>query len=304
MKASIVIPNFNGKNLLEKNLIKVKEAAEDEEIIVVDNNSQDKSIDYIRNNFPEVKLVEETKEQGFASSINRGVDKASGDVIVLLNTDIVPEKGFLNPLLKHFSNPQVFAVGCLDKSYEKGKIAARGRGVAHFIKGMFIHARGEVDKTDTFWVSGGSGAFRKSIWETLGGMDEVFNPFYYEDIDLSYKAVKSGYKILFEKESVVNHYHEEGVIKKSFSESEIKTIAYRNQFLFVWKNITDPRFLFQHFLWLPYHIGRAVIKQDWSMLTGFIQALLKLPLVIKKRMDNRHIYLLSDREVFTVNYDN
>lgn len=297
MKASIVIPNFNGKKLLEKNLIKVKERAEGEEIIVVDNNSQDKSIDYIRNNFPEVKLVEETKEQGFTSSINSGVDNASGDIVVLLNTDIVPEKGFLNPLKEHFDDPNVFAVGCLDKSLEKDKIILRGRGLAKFIRGMLIHSRGEVDKKDTFWVSGGSGAFRKSIWEKLGGMDSLYNPFYYEDIDLSYRAVKSGYKIMFEPRSVVNHYHEEGAIKKKFSESEIKTIAYRNQFLFVWKNITDPKMLLEHIFWFPYHLGKAIIKLDTPMLKGFFCALLKIPAVCKRRTENKLTYVLSDKEV-------
>lgn len=298
MKASIVIPNFNGTKLLEKNLIKVEERAEGEEIIVVDNNSQDKSIDYIRNNFPEVILVEETKKQGFASCVNRGVDKATGDIVVLLNTDIVPEKGFLNPLKEHFDDPNVFAVGCLDKCLEKDKIILRGRGLAKFIRGMLIHSRGEVDKKDTFWVSAGSGAFRKSIWEKLGGMDSLYNPFYYEDIDLSYRAVKSGYKIMFESRSVVNHYHEEGVIKKKFSESEITTIAYRNQFLFVWKNITDQKLLLSHLIWLPFHLTKAVLRKDWPMITGFIEAIFKLPMILNKRMRHRSNFPLSDKEIF------
>lgn len=297
MKASIILPNFNGKKLLEKNLVKVKERAEGEEIIVVDNNSSDESVDYIKNNFPEVKLVEEIERQGFANSVNLGVDKALGDIIVLLNTDIVPEKGFLNPLKENFDDPDVFAVGCLDKSYEKDKIILRGRGLAKFKRGMLIHSRGEIDKKDTFWVSGGSGAFRKSIWEKLGGMDSLYNPFYYEDIDLSYRAVKSGYKVMFEPRSVVNHYHEEGVIKKSFSGSEIKTIAYRNQFLFVWKNITDPKMLLEHLFWLPYHLGKAVIRLDTPMLKGFFRALLKIPAVCKRRLENKRTYVLSDKEL-------
>jgi len=298
MKVSIVIPNFNGRNLLQKNLPKVEKAAGDTEILVVDNNSSDGSNNYIKNNFPKVKLVEEKKGQGFASSVNQGVSKASGDIIVLLNTDIIPENGFLEPLLKNFDDPKVFAVGCLDKSHEKDSIIERGRAVARFTRGMLIHSRGEVNKKNTFWVSGGSGAFRKSIWEKLKGMDDLFNPFYYEDIDLSYRAVKSGYKILFERKSIVHHYHEEGVIQTNFGVKEIEKIAFKNQFLFIWKNITDFKLLLCHIFYLPYYLLKAIFHKDRSMIIGFINALERLPIIIKKRIEVLHNYSVSDKEIF------
>ena len=197
MKVSIVIPNRNGALLLEKNLPFVIAAAKGGEIIVVDDASTDNSIELLQGKFPSVRVVRKTHHNGYASTVNVGVKEATGDVVVLLNTDVLPEKGFLAPLVKHFSDPSVFAVGCLEKSLEGGKTVLRGRGEAKWEKGFFIHWRGEVDKATTAWVAGGSGAFRKSIWEKLGGMDTMYDPFYWEDIDLSYRAPQVRHTIFF-----------------------------------------------------------------------------------------------------------
>ena len=185
----------------------------------------------------------------------------------------------------------------MDKSVEDGKILLRGRGVGKWQKGFLIHSRGEIDKTNTLWVNGGSGAFRKAIWEKLGGFDELYNPFYWEDIDLSYRSLKSGYKILFEPKSIVVHEHEKGSIKKKYFESEIKTIAYRNQFIFVWKNATDLNLQFSHLLWLPYHFIRALLRKDWTFYLGFIQAFITLPRIIKSSFQSRGYFVRKDKEL-------
>ncbi len=150
----------------------------------------------------------------------------------------------------------------------------RGRGIARWERGMYIHSRGEVNKTDTAWVAGGSGAFRKSIWNQLGGMDPIFNPFYWEDIDLSYRAVKAGYTILFEPKSVVIHEHEKGIIQQEYSSFQVKTIAYRNQFLFIWKNMSDLNILVEHIVWTPVRLLQALFRGDFAMLLGYWKALI------------------------------
>lgn len=316
MKISIVIPNYNGEVLLKKNLPKVLEAVQtysDEkvEIIVVDDCSKDRSVSSIKyyvssikNKDIDFKIIQNDRNLGFASTVNRGVEEANGDMIVLLNTDVAPERSFLEPLIKHFSDPNVFAVGCLDKSIDppageagKGKVILRGRGLGKFERGFLVHSRGEVDKTDTLWVSGGSGAFRKSIWEKLGGFDPLYNPFYYEDIDLSYRALKSGYKILFEPKSIVVHEHERGAIKSHYSSLKIRSIAYRNQFIFVWKNITDLDQQLFHVLWLPYHFLRAFLRRDWYFFLGFSLAFIKLPAVIRESFRVQKLFIKKDKEL-------
>jgi len=313
MNISIVIPNYNGQNLLEKNLPHVALAIETYQqkahhrvdIIVVDDHSTDDSVEVVedfakKNNRLNINVVKNEKNLGFSSTVNKGVELSKSDVVVLLNTDVVPEKEFLIPLLSHFDQKNVFAVGCMDKSLELGKVILRGRGIGRFENGFFVHARGEVTKTNTLWVSCGSGAFRRSIWDTLGGLNELYNPFYWEDIDISYRATKSGYTIKFEPKSLVIHEHEEGAIKKRFNEFEIKTIAYKNQFIFVWVNITDLDLQFFHIFWLPYHFLTALLRKDWPFFNGFFKAFILLPKIIQSSLRAQRMFVKSDKEVMAI----
>lgn len=295
MKISAVIPNYNGAKILKDNLPKVLEVLGDAEVILVDDASTDDSVFVVKKNFPKVKIVAREKNEGFASSVNDGVQIASGELILLLNSDVVPEKDFLKYLTPHFSDPQVFAVGCLQKV---GKEIA-GRGVGKFKKGFLVHGPGSPDKNETLWVFGGAGMFRKSNWEKLGGMDTVYNPFYWEDIDLSYRALKAGYKLVFEPKSIVVHDQEEGAIRNLYNPKQIKTIAYRNQILFVWANISDTVLFLQHLIFLPYHLLRSLLSFDFPFLYAYLWALSRLPQVIPGRIRNERIKQVSDRKLLS-----
>lgn len=299
MKISVVIPNYNGIRLLQTNLSKVIKVINKADVVIVDDGSTDGSSAYIKKYFPEVTLIEKINNSGFATSVNLGVKAAKGDIVLLLNSDAIPKKDFLMPLIKHFKDKQVFAVGCMDQSIEGDKIIQRGRGVGKFTKGFLIHRRGEVDKTDTLWASGGSSVYRKEIWENIGGMDEIYDPFYWEDIDLSYRAQKAGYKVLFEPNSIVIHEHSKGSIKTHFSKEKVEVFAYRNQFIFIWKNITGFYYLFSHFIWLPYHLIMALLHKNVSMLKGVIQASIKIPEILKQRGWQKKLYLKSDQDILS-----
>lgn len=299
LTVSIVIPNWNGVYLMKKHLAKVVAAAPSAQIIVADDMSTDGSVEYLQKNFPKIQVVRRKVRQGFAANVNSGAAKATGDIILLLNTDVQPEAGFLEPLLARFKDKNVFAVGCLEKSHEHDGIVLRGRGVGRWQKGYYIHARGETDKTDTAWVSGGSGAFRKSMWDKLDGMDTIYNPFYWEDIDLSYRARKAGWITLFEPKSIVHHYHEEGKIKREFTAAEVKRIVYRNQFIFIWKNLSDISILLSHAFWTPVRLLQAVIAGDALMIQGYVLALLRLPVVVTHRIAQKKLWILSDRKLVT-----
>jgi GT2 family glycosyltransferase len=301
VEVSIVIPNYNGEKLLEKNLPAVIKASESfaAEIIVVDDGSTDGSVTLIREKFPQVKLVTKSQNEGFTSAVNLGVKKASGQVVVLLNTDVRPDKDFLEFLLPHLKDKSVFAVGCLDRSIEGDKVVERGRGAGKFSQGFLIHSWADPNKgTDTLWVSGGSGAFERKKWLELGGMRNVYNPFYYEDIDLSWQAQKRGWRVLFEPRAVVSHEHGKGTIKNFFKPEKIKQTAYRNQFLFVWLNISKKSWLLEHFLWLPTHIIKAVLRGDWPFILGFLEAVGKLKEVFRERVEIRKVKVAtSDQDI-------
>ncbi|MCX6724479.1 MAG: glycosyltransferase, partial [Candidatus Shapirobacteria bacterium] len=177
MKFSIIIPNWNGEKLLENNLPAVFRSGAGQ-IIVVDNGSEDGSVSLLKNlqvQYPQLKIIFNQKNLGFARAVNQGVKIADGEIVVLLNNDVCPEADFLKPLLKDFQDEKVFAISL----YEPQASWAKGLWENGFIN----HCLGEKTKTAhlSFWASGGSGAFRKSIWLELGGMDEIFAPFYWED---------------------------------------------------------------------------------------------------------------------------
>jgi GT2 family glycosyltransferase len=308
MKIEVIIPNYNGASLVKKNLPTVLAAVagyKDCLVTIVDDASADADKielgEYINKVKEEskvpVQLLGHEKNLGFSSNVDSAAFLSKADIIILLNTDVAPERDFLGPLLGHFSDENVFGVACMDKSVEGDSTILRGRGVAHWSRGFLHHGRGEVDRPDTFWLSGGSCAIRTDLFKKLGGLDPLYNPFYWEDIDLSYRAQKAGYKLIFENKSVVEHRHEVGSIKKHYKQSSIKKIAYRNQFIFIWKNITDFSLLVSHFAWLPYHLIKAIFRRDWLFLHGFFLACIRIPAIIVQRLHQKNFFKKTDKEV-------
>lgn len=296
---SVVIPNYNGQNLLAKNLPKVIVNCPDAQIIVVDDGSNDDSVALIKKNFPKVKLLVNSKNQGFAKTVNWGTTESKGKYVLLLNSDVVPRSAFLKSALGHFqkNNKNLFAVGLADYSHEGAKIIVRGRGGASFKRGFITHFALEPKAGETLWASGGSSIFDKQKYLELGGMDPLYKPFYWEDIDLSYRARKKGYICLFEPAAKVDHFHEEGAIKKTKSPFQIKSTTYKNQFLFVWKNISDYLLISQHLLWLPYHFIKAIISLDLPFIMGFLWAVSQIPQLIFNDELQTTNYKLTDKEV-------
>lgn len=283
-RTSVVIPNWNGRKLLEKNLPAVL-ATEPDEIIVVDDASPDDSNQFLEKNYPEIKIVKHEKNLGFAAACNSGVKAAKGEIVVLLNLDVVPEKDALKNILPDFEDDKVFAVSFNEPDWSWAKISWK--------KGTVEHEPGpKIKKTHiSAWASGGSAAFRKSIWGKLGGFDEIYKPFYWEDIDLSYRAWKRGYLVLWEPKAIVHHKHE-AIIGKHFSKIYINFISERNRLLFIWKNITDPRMMIEHKLFLL----RQLVKPGY--LKPLVAAKMRCPQLIPKRFQEWREKKISDREIF------
>ena len=296
-KVSVIIPNYNGEELLSHNLPNVIKFCKACEIIILDDASSDGSVKLIKESHENIKLIKNSRNLGFARSINIGVESASGDLVLLLNSDVSPREDFLDYALKQFKDKKLFAVALADFSHENGKIIKRGRGGAVFEKGFVNHFKLPSEFGETLWVSGGSGLFDRQKFMTLGGFDPVYAPFYWEDIDLSFRAWQIGWRCIFEPKSQVDHFHEKGAIKKSSSKFFVKTVSYKNQFIFVWKNIDDYLLIIQHLLWLPYHFTKALINLDFAFFVGFLWAVLKLPVLIFNFSLFTFHFSLSDREV-------
>ena len=278
---SVVIPNWTKLPLI-KHLPAVIKACKGAEIIVVDDASPDDTVAYVRKHFPGVKVIVNKQNERFAVSCNHGVKAARGDIVILLNSDVAPKPGFLKPLIKHFSangrsasgRNEVFAVSCL----EIQNSGASGRNRCQFKRGFLIHSAVKIDGLNVAgsncWATGGSSAFDRKKYLQIGGMDPLYKPAYWEDIDLSWQArEKHGWKILFEPESRVFHNHETTNVSV-FGQRQMEQMAMRNQFLFVWKNIRGRRWL-EHCLWLPYHLIFTTYRTKGLFLTALVQAAIK-----------------------------
>ncbi len=283
MTVSIVIPNFNGAKLLEKNLPKILDVGANE-VIVVDDASSDDSAQVIKS-FKQITLIENQKNLGFVNSVNLGVSAAIGEIIVLLNNDVEPSKNFLKPVLPHFKNQKVFAVNFSEPQFSWAK--------AEFSDGFIVHSSGKRSKSPhiSFWASGGSAAYSAAKWQLLGGMDTIYHPFYWEDIDLSYRAAKRDWEIWWEPKATVFHKHGE-TIEKYFSKSFRDYISARNQLFFIWKNITSEKLISEH---KKYLLKKLVTGQ---LIRPFLAAMFRLPEILAKRKKQKAETELSDEEIF------
>lgn len=290
-KVSIVIPNYNGEVLLKKSLQRIIQAQKNPsnkilEIIVVDDASKDKSVNILKEEFPSIKIIKHKVNRGFSAAVNTGVRMSKGNLVVLLNTDVAVEHNFLENALEHFENEKVFAVSL----HEAGFGWAKGL----FKDGFIVHGPGKEESSPhlSFWVSGGSGIFRRKYWIELGGMDErLFSPFYWEDIDICYRAYKRGYINLWEPNSRVIHEHESTTQK--LPASYVTKIQEKNQLLFIWKNLTSSILFRKHLRGL----FERVIKSPGYLLIVFMAAP-RLPIVLKERRKEIKESVVSDEAIF------
>lgn len=292
MNASIVIPTYNGLELLKKNLPKVLAALrEGDELVVVDDASTDATVDFLCDEYTlsplyknaayalydghfqdkRIVLIVHASNKRFAYSCNTGVALASHDVVILLNSDAIPKKDICTFLLPYFERDDVFAVGCSEISKANPALVS-GRSDAQFQRGLYVHGRSEQQVSGTTaWVSGGSGAFSRKHFLRLGGFDTDFRPAYGEDIDLSFRATQKGLAVLFDENAKVIHDHETtntGV----FGKERIEVMSYKNALLFMWK--TAPiREKIVHFFWLPYHLIVTGFRSQARFIFGFFWAL-------------------------------
>ena len=274
MKLSIIIPTFNGKGLLAQNLPPVLTSALGAEVIVVDDASTDTTAEFVATYFSQVKLIRLPRNLGFARAVNAGVAAAHGDIVILFNNDVSPHPDCLTGLDRRFSaDAQLFSVGFLETDPRTGHKRGKSRGF--WSRGLVHHApTADLKVGPTFWTFAAAAAYRKSLWHKLGGLDPLFRPAYWEDIDLSYRARKQGWSVLFDPARQVTHPAESTM--KPVLGTKITRLSYKNQLLFVWKNITSARLLITHLLWLPYHI---VFNPS-----GFLSALLQLPEALMSRL--------------------
>ena len=299
---SVVIPVYRGQRHLEANLPSLLAAARSQgglEVIVVDDGSADGTPEFLADRFPQVTVLALGANRGFAGACNAGAHAARGDIVYFLNSDARGEEGFLAAVLGAVSDPTVFAVGSRE-------IGSDGEGsvkvpVPFFRFGLFGHRYCETagmpsGPIPSLFVSAGHAAFSREKFLLLGGFDDLYRPFYWEDIDLCYRAWRRGWSVLLHPESRVQHAGQ-GTIGRFYGLATIQSIYWKNRFLFFWKNVRDAGFMAAHLAALPLLLAGLPVVKGRAVLTGFTRALRQFREALRKRREQRGSPRISDRQI-------
>ena len=243
-KASLIVVNLNGRQLLEKAVAVAERGMDttgiDVEIVVVDNGSEDGSREYLKKEYPRVKIHPLASNFGFAPAVNIGAEFTSGEYIVLLNNDCIVRQDWLRELLAAFKvNDSVACAGSLvlDSSggivdFHHGEANVFGWGFQAG-RGMPYRASGE-EPFRTFFACGAACAFRRDAFVEAGRLlEETFA--YFEDVEIGWRLNALGYEIWMNPASVVEHHH--GATVKGFGKGFHTFLTERNALLNAWCNL-------------------------------------------------------------------
>lgn len=278
---SVIIPNYNGKNLLEQNLPFVFRALnsshiEDFEVIVTDDASNDDSVDFLKKNYLNtIILLENPVNLGFSGNVNRGIRIAKKDLIFILNSDVQLTEGFFIPLMKYFEFPDTFGVMSRIDNFQNQTIDQAKFPKISFSKmdGTQNYFNPQLQFHYSFFLSGANALIdRKKILE-LGGFLEIFNPFYYEDVDLGIRAWRKGYKCYYDNTAVC--FHEVSNTIKKKPKKQVQKIILRNKIYLHYLHLSKLGFVIFLLKFLGKMMGKLLILNTiyWSAFQEFIKKL-------------------------------
>lgn len=300
MKIAVVILNWNGKKLLEEFLPKVIQFSPEATLYVADNGSTDDSVNYVVQNFKEVKIIKNKGNFGYALGYNLALQEVEEPYYCLLNSDVEVTYNWLQPIFETFeanSNVAIIQPKILDyknKNYFEYAGAAGG-----FIDQYgYPYCRGRIfdtiekdnkqyeKSTTIFWASGACFFIRKEVYRALQGFDQDFFA-HQEEIDLCWRAFNMGYKSVYEPRSVIYHVGgatlNEGNPQKTF-------LNFRNSLLMLLKNVPKNKLFSIIFIRLVLDgvagvkfILKGKFKHCWSIIKAHFYFYHLINITLKKR---------------------
>ena len=304
-ECSFVIVSWNSQAALAESLPPLLHAIQqhggNHEIIVLDNHSTDGTDEYVRRKFPEVRLIRTDKNLYFGAGTRLGIETATRDIVVIMNSDTIVRPDFLEHLLEALREPDVFGVASQVCAADNETGYTHGELLASHIEWEHTEVpNSEAAETyPVLWLHRGLFAVdrRKYLW--LGALDSLYDPLFFEDVDLSYRAWKVGWKCLLAVNSQVAHCH--GLKIPDSGKGFLHQLARRNQYIFSWKNLNDLSTIASH--------GRYArgVRARRARIPGigvgrevrsFLGALERLPQILLRKLVLARCVRRTDREIF------
>lgn len=328
MKFAVVILNWNGKALLEKFLPSVMAYSEQAQVYVADNASTDDSIAFLEKKYPQVKIIRNQDNYGYAKGYNEALKSVSEPYWVLLNSDVeVTENWLKSPLELFESDSQIAAIQPKLLDYKNKSFFEYAGAAGGFIdKYGFPFCRGRIFSTlekdngqyeqieDIFWASGACLFIRKSVFEQLGGFDEDFFA-HQEEIDLCWRIQNENLKIKYTPDSMV--YHVGGATLKEGSPQKT-FLNFRNSLFSLLKNHPKKGLFGGVFIRLcldgiagVFFMLQGKPKHVWAIIKSHFAMYANLNKTLAKRKDNQKAdyyytksivfeYFIKGKRAFTV----
>jgi GT2 family glycosyltransferase len=315
---SVVIPTWNGLSLLSTYLPSVRRALENYpgpwECLIIDDGGTDATAQELPPLFPQARYVRRECNAGFAAAANTGFEAAQHELMLLLNNDIRVERDFLLPLAEHFCNlpptPQndLFAVVSLQinpATDDQVNPALEGCRELRFKGGelrlpvTIQSAHGECARP-TALANGGCSLFSRTKVRALGGFCPLFNPFYYEDAELSMQALRRGWRMVFEPRSVVEHRPNSTTARHTL---KISSVTSRNMFFFHWLVLDGVWQWSSHVACIFVRLFVRSLRGEFEYARGLLSAMCCLPEVRKRRsICGRNVIFKSLQEICRGNW--
>lgn len=270
MKTTVVIPNYNGIEYLKACLDSLRKCIpQDFKIIVVDNGSTDGSPEYVTAKYPEIQLIPLSENTGFAAAVNRGIEAANTEYVILLNNDTVADEHFVKALETALDNDEKIFSASAKMIDMHNPDVIDGAGDYYCALGWgFAYGKGKDRdsncncRRNIFSACAGAAIYRRDILKDIGMFDEAHFA-YLEDVDVGYRGRINGYRNIFEPEAVVLHAGS-GSSGSRYNEFKIN-LSSRNSVYLIWKNMP----LLQWVINLPFLITGFGIKTLFFILKGY-----------------------------------
>ena len=254
-KIAVVILNWNGKNFLDDLLpTLVQHTPPEVDIVVGDNASSDNSVEFLKQNYPQIQIIQNDKNYGFAEGYNRVLNKVKADYFVLLNSDVEVTPNWIEPVIDMMEADDDIAI-CQPKLlsfYNRDTFEYAGGAGGYIDKYGYPFCRGRLfttlekdngqydDACEIFWATGAAMFVKAKVWKQLGGLDGDFFA-HMEEIDFCWRAKNGGYKVYYCPQSVVYHIGG-GTLPPS---SPFKTfLNFRNNFSLLFKNLQKRQLVY------------------------------------------------------------